>query len=155
MDMIKSTLKINSMSNYLKIKEHQINFVDNLPYELGSIFDENNIDLELKKKYDDIRVYRSYRYSELILCGTIFEPECYLWFAKDCLLGINYKIENKYFEIFKEAINSELPDGYKLEDDPLEVENVLTIYIEDIMICLKKLNENHFILKVQYHGMPQ
>ena len=49
MDMIKSTLKINSMSNYLKIKEHQINFVDNLPYELGSIFDENNIDLELKK----------------------------------------------------------------------------------------------------------
>ena len=27
MDMIKSTLKINSMSNYLKIKEHQINFI--------------------------------------------------------------------------------------------------------------------------------
>ena len=70
-------------------------------------------------------------------------------------MAINYKIENKYFQIFKEAINSELPDGYKLEDDPLEVENVPTIYFEDIMICLKKLNENHFILKVQYHGMTQ
>ena len=142
------------MNNYPEVKEYKISFIDNLPYRLGSTFDENNIDLELKKEYDDISVYRSYRYSELILFGTIFEPECYLWFAKDWLLAINYKIENKYFEIFKEAINSEVPDGYKLEDDPLEVENVPTIYIEDIMICLNKLNKNHFILKVQYHGMP-
>jgi hypothetical protein len=143
------------MSNYLKIKEYQIHFVNNLPYKLGSSFDENNINLELKEQFDDIKVYRSYRYSELILFGTIFEPECYLWFGEECLLAINYKIENKYFEIFKEAINSELPDGYKLQDDPLDVESLPTIYFEDIMICLKKLNKNHFILKVQYHGMPQ
>jgi len=143
------------MNNYPEVKEYKINFIDNLPYKLGSKFDENNIDLELKKKNDDISVYRSYRFSELILFGTISEPECYLWFGMDCLLAINYKIDNKYFEIFKEAINSELPNGSKLEDDPLKVESVPTVYIEDMMICLQKLNKNFFLLTVQYHGMSQ
>ena len=139
------------MNNYPEVKEYQISFIDNFPYKLGSTFDENNIDLELKKVYNDISAYRSYRYSEIILFGTIFEPECYLWIAKDCLLAINYKFENKYFEIIKEAINSELPDEYKLEADPFEMGNPPTVYIGDIMICLQKLKGNHFLLKVQYH----
>ena len=139
------------MNNLLEIKEHQISFIDSLPYKLGSTFNENNIDLELKKVYDEVRVYRSYKCSELILFGTILEPECYLWFGKDHLLAINYKIENKYFEIFKEAVNSELPDGYKLEEDPSEIANTPTVYIEDIMLCIQKINENYFLLKVQYH----
>ena len=143
------------MNNYPEIKEYKIDFVNNLPYQLGSTFDENNIDLKLEEEYGDVSVYRSYRYSELILSGTITEPECYLWFGKGFLLAINYKIENKYFETFEETINSELPDGYELADDPLEAANVPTVYIDDIMICIEKLDENYFVLKVQYHGEAQ
>jgi len=142
------------MSNYPKVKEYQINFIDNLPYKLGSTFDENNIDLELKKKFDIINYYRSYKHSEIILFGTIFESDCYLWFAKDFLCTIEYKFENKYFDWFKECINSELPDEYKLEEDPFEIGNSPTTYIKDILICLLKLDKNFFLLRVSYHGRP-
>lgn len=42
------------MNNYPEVKEYQISFIDNLPYKLGSTFDENNIDLELQKEFGDI-----------------------------------------------------------------------------------------------------
>lgn len=69
-------------------------------------------------------------------------------------MTIEYKFENKYFDWFKECINSELPDENKLEEDPLEIGNSPTAYIKDIMICLMKLDENFFLLRVLYHGRP-
>ena len=133
-------------------KEYNISCIDNLPYKLGSTIDENNIDLELQEVYDNnIRVYKSYRYSELILFGTVLEPVCHLWFAKDHLLSICYELENKYFEMFKEGINSELPDGHELKEDPSQDGNPLTVYIDNIEIFMQKLNEKFFLFKVSYY----
>lgn len=134
-------------------KEYNISYIDNLPYKLLSTIDESNIDLELREIFDNgIRVYKSYRYSELILFGTIFEPVCYLWFADDLLLSICYELENRYFEMFKEGINSELPDGLELKKGPLQDGNPLTVYLDDIVeIFLQKLNENYILFKVSYY----
>ena len=139
------------MRNFLIEKEYNISSIDNLPYKLGSTFDENNIDIELDKVYDDISVYKSYRYTELLLFGTIIEPLCYLWFAENHLLSITYKIDNKHFEVFKEGINSEMPIGYRLKEDPLQNGNPLTVYLDDVEIYLEKLDEDYFLFKVSYY----
>lgn len=142
---------MKNVNNYPIVKEYNLSLIDNLPYKLGSTFDENNIDLELRMAHKGTSVYCSYRHSELFLFGNIYESKCYLWFAKDYLLSINYKMENKHFDFFKAAINSDLPNGYELEKNYLEEENLYTVSIDDITISLQCLDENFFLLNIAYH----
>lgn len=139
------------MSADSRVKKYQIDFIDNLPYQLGTTFDENCIGLELQKDFDDQKFYSSTKYSEVFLFGNFYESVCNLWFTKDILSGIGYRFENKYFELFKEGINNELPDEYKLEDNPLIMGNPPSTYIGNRIILLESLNEKFFFLTISLH----
>lgn len=134
-------------TNY-NLKQHDINFIDNLPYQLGTTFDENNLGLELRKDYGVRQFYSSYRYSEVFLFGNFFESVCYLWFEKGILSGIEYRFANKYLEYFRDSINNDLPEGYKLISNLLKKGNPPTASIDNIIIKLVDLTEEFFLLTV-------
>ncbi|WP_248722743.1 hypothetical protein [Seonamhaeicola sp. ML3] len=127
-------------------------FLSSIPYELGSAFEENNIDLKLRNEFDNnVNFYSSYRYSEVYLFGKVFESVCYLWFTHNMLSRIEYRFEIKYYELFKECINKDLPEESKLEPDPFVKGNPLEGYSGNLIIGLDKLSKNFFILKIELH----
>ena len=59
----------NIMNLKLKIEEYQIDFLNNLPYKLLSLFDEINIDLNLVEDNEIFKICQSFRYSEIAVFG--------------------------------------------------------------------------------------
>lgn len=139
------------MSSDSEVEEYQINFIDCLPYQLGTTFDENNFGLELSKDFVDQKLYSCNKYSEVFLFGNFYETTCYLWFTKDILSSIEYRLENKYFKQIEDAINSELPNEYKLMNCPLTKGNPPSTYIGNRIILLENLTEKLFLLKISLH----
>ncbi|MDQ7917209.1 hypothetical protein RBU60_06450 [Mesonia sp. MT50] len=133
-----------------------MNFLDSLPYKIGTPFDQINIDLELKKKYtDNLFFYRSYRYSEIFLFERILESTCYLWFNKNALETVSYRFHSSLFNHFEESINAELPEDENLFQDPNIKEARPYIYINKMAISLVKLNNDYFSLVLsRYPSLP-
>lgn len=126
--------------------------LNNIPYQLNSSFEEINIDLKLRKQYSDkLSYYSSYRYSEIYLFGKIFESVCYLWFSKGVLDTIEYRIQNKFYKLFKESINAELPNDKKLSQDPFLKRPQLYTFFEKTAISLVELNQDFFLLRLSRH----
>ena len=124
-------------------------FLDSLPYKLGTAFEEINIDLELRKNYDDkYSIYISDRYSEVYLFGKVFESICSLFFSNNILTTIDYRFNNKYYTLFKESINEYLPTDKKLNQDPFLEKAQLYSYYENTAISLIELNEDFFLLRL-------
>lgn len=132
--------------------EYDLTFIDSIPYAIGTSFDENNIDLELKHKLDaprpKIEHYRSYRYSEVFLFGYLFESICYLHFLNDRLFTIYYSIDKKYFEFFKKSINEALPEGKRLKRDPHADYYSLEVYVKPVAISITPSKNDYFRFKI-------
>lgn len=125
-------------------------FVFSLPFNLGDSFEKNNIDLELLRKFEFLKLYRSRRYSEIYLFGKTFESVCYLWFMDNELINIEYRfhIENKQF--FIKSINEELPANNKLDKDPFFIEHKHYVFQDNMALSLIDLDKNFFLLRVSY-----
>lgn len=122
-----------------------MNFLNSIPYEIGSTFEENNIDLELRGEFDISNLYRSHRYSEIYLFGKGFESICYLWFIKNRLTTIEYRFPMKYLELFKDSINHELPLSKQLIKDPFIPKIALESYVNKVAIGLVELSRDFFL----------
>lgn len=125
-----------------------MNLIDNIPYRLGSSFQENNIDLEFRKEFNITKLYSSYRYSEIHLFREIFESVCYLWFMKNELVIIEYRFHKKYLQLFIDSINEELPHNNKLGKDPFMPKYEYYALKDGIGIYLIDLDKNFFLLKI-------
>lgn len=126
-----------------------MDFLNSIPYKLGSTFEENNIDLELREELkNNVNFYINYRYSEIYLFGKIFESVCYLWFSKGILDTIEYRFHKRYFELFKGSINDELPLNHKLTKDPFIKSFALESYVGKVVVSLVELNKDFFLLKL-------
>lgn len=129
-----------------------MNFLSNIPYKLSSTYEENNIDLKLRKKCSDkVSFFSSYRYCEVYLFGNVFESLCYLWFSDGILDTIEYRFHKRYFELFKDSINDELPLGKKLLKDPFVKGLTLWVSVNSVAISLIELTEDFFLLKISKH----
>jgi hypothetical protein len=131
-------------------------FLNNLLYKLGTSFDENNIDLELHKEYSTSSFYNSNRYSEIYLFGKVFESICLLQFSRNKLITIQYKIEIKHLQYFKNSINIELPEDKQLKKDQFNPKPAIESYIDGVAISLVVLNEEFFLFKLSvYPSLPR
>lgn len=128
-----------------------MHFISNLQYRLGTSFDENNIDLELRKDFKVGKLYSSYRYSEVHLFGKVFESVCYLWFMKDKLSTIEYRFSKRFLGLFIKCINEELPIYNQLGQDPNMEKHKYYVYHNRVAVNLVNLDENYFILRVSVH----
>jgi len=129
-----------------------MNFINNIPYKLGSFFDENSIDIEFRKEFNITKLYSSYRYSELYLFGKTFESVCYLWFTKNELVNIEYRFHKKYMKFFIDSINEELPKDNPLDKDPFVKEHQYYVFQDGIAIHIIELDSNFFLLRIS--NMP-
>ncbi len=125
-----------------------MDFISNILYQVGTSFEENNIDLELRKKLDAGKLYSSYRYSEIYLFGKVFESVCYLWYMDNKLTTIEYRFHNRFLEHFIESINDELPQNNKLNKDPFIEKHEYYAFQESVAIHLVDLNTNFFLLRI-------
>lgn len=125
-----------------------MHFILDIPYKLGSYFEENNIALELRKEFNITKLYSSYRYSEIHLFGKTFEAVCYLWFMDNKLVNIEYRFPKDHFEFFIKSINKELPVNNKLCIDPFIKEQEYYVFEKGIATHLINLNSSFFLLRV-------
>lgn len=129
-----------------------MNFINNIPYKLGSLFNENNIDLELRKEFNATKLYSSYRYSEIHLFGKTFESVCYLWFMDNKLVNIEYRFHKKHMQLFINSINEELPINNPLDKDPFVKEHQYYVFQDGVAIHIINLDRDFFLLRVS--NMP-
>ena len=126
-------------------------FLEQIPYKIGTSFEENNIDLELRKKFNVQSLYSSYRYSEIYIFGKVFESICYLWFMNNELSTIEYRFHKRHLQLFIESINEELPINNQLGKDPFVENYEYYVYHNNVAIHLIELDSNFFLLKLSAH----
>ncbi|MFE8423381.1 hypothetical protein ABHQ57_04910 [Tenacibaculum sp. ZH5_bin.1] len=88
-------------------------------YELGSSFEENNIDLiHLTTHSNKVEYYKSNRCNELYLPNNIIAVKTYLSFYENELLAITYNTSQNNLNYLIEFINSfaSSEDEFLLED---------------------------------------
>lgn len=94
---------------------------DYIHYELGSSFEENNIDLVyLAIFYNGVRYYKSNRHHELYLPSKIMSVKTYMSFYENELLAIRYSTSNNNTNCLIEFINS-----FASSEDEVLFEDVL------------------------------
>lgn len=125
-----------------------MNFLKSHPYKLDSTFEENNIDLEHRRTLKTgIELYSSYRYSIIYFFGKSFEAVCYLWFKENVLIRIEYRFDNKYFDLFLNSINNELGQDDKLVKDPLVNHKSYFTSLGNSAIGLDEITKDHFMFR--------
>ncbi|MHC9088527.1 hypothetical protein ACXIHB_07430 [Tenacibaculum sp. IMCC1] len=80
---------------------------DYIIHNLGSSFEENNIDLiHLTTFLNGVKYYRSHKTSELHLSSKTLQVETYLSFYEDELLAVTYNTSQNNLNYLIEFINS-------------------------------------------------
>ena len=126
------------------------NFITDIPYQLGTRFEENDVELSLSSDKQNInyRIYRSNRFSELYLFGKVFEASCKLSFFKGRLSSIQYEFPKEYFSLFINSINQELPNNNQLRQDPNMPKYKYYAFEKGIAIHLIDSYKDYFLLSI-------
>ncbi len=125
-------------------------FLDKLHYKVGSQFNENNIELELKSKSDSgkMKFYNSYKNSEIHLFGKTFDFICSIVYLDNKLFRLAYYFDIKFLNLFIESINKELPKDQQLTTDHNNNLPALETFFNGVAIGIVLINKNNFRLYV-------
>lgn len=76
-------------------------FINELPYNLGTSFDDCNTGLTfIQENINKGKQYKSYKFSEVYMFGEVFDSNCFLWFKNNEISRIEYLFDLSYFDFF-------------------------------------------------------